>query len=324
MSPVLSRKYWKCCHLLLKYWHTWREQLLNRKVEKFSLLYGASHLLIRGGDWYHPGREYNARLSNIRAQTCIMVIPVRVVWITSERQANLNDARRACGRQQEQLRRDQSTQRILAVGAAAADPHSCEWRQKCCCCCIPARLRDDVMQVLELRKNWPCLSMNSRVNTAHAWDEENMHTCTCPSQHTTECYYRRRHAWTDVHTLTHSTQTYITISSGPHMHTVVSVGARPRKAWSDCCYRRVAFWDVKQTSWYAGFPLSCWGPAPQKATPWLLAKFRDFERPEHTPWHCTKSLTFEYSVRHSWGTIWGDTFEPACTIITTTSNSRFF
>ena len=40
---------------------------------------------------------------------------------------------------QQQLQRDQSTRRILAVGAGAADPRSCWW-WRCCCCCVSARL----------------------------------------------------------------------------------------------------------------------------------------------------------------------------------------
>ena len=32
------------------------------------------------------------------------------------------------------------TRRIVTVGAAAADPHSCWWRWRCYCCCVPARL----------------------------------------------------------------------------------------------------------------------------------------------------------------------------------------
>ena len=32
------------------------------------------------------------------------------------------------------------TRGILAVGAAATDPHSCWWRWRCCCYCVPARL----------------------------------------------------------------------------------------------------------------------------------------------------------------------------------------
>ena len=44
-----------------------------------------------------------------------------------------------------------------------------------------------------------------------------------------------------------------------------------------------AFTAAEQNSWHVGFPLSCSALAPRKATPRLLARFRDFERPEHAP-----------------------------------------
>ena len=31
--------------------------------------------------------------------------------------------------------------RILAVGGAAADPHSCRRRLRSCCCCVPCKAR---------------------------------------------------------------------------------------------------------------------------------------------------------------------------------------
>ena len=40
---------------------------------------------------------------------------------------------------------------------------------------------------------------------------------------------------------------------------------------------------VEQNSRHVGFPLTCSALAPRKLTPYLLARFRDFERPEHAP-----------------------------------------
>ena len=40
---------------------------------------------------------------------------------------------------------------------------------------------------------------------------------------------------------------------------------------------------VEHNSRHVGFPLTCSALAPRKLTPYLLARFRDFERPEHAP-----------------------------------------
>ena len=41
---------------------------------------------------------------------------------------------------------------------------------------------------------------------------------------------------------------------------------------------------VEQNSRHVGFPLTCSALVLRKATPCLLARFGDLERPEHTPW----------------------------------------
>ena len=46
-----------------------------------------------------------------------------------------------------------------------------------------------------------------------------------------------------------------------------------------------------------GFPLSCSALGSRKATPWLLARFREFERPEHAPWSPAWTHTFTVVCR---------------------------
>ena len=67
-----------------------------------------------------------------------------------------------------------SARRILAVGAAAADPYSCWWRWRCCCCCVPAKLGADELSNARLgakRKHWHCLSMDGNVRAVQVYSK---------------------------------------------------------------------------------------------------------------------------------------------------------
>ena len=97
------------------------------------------------------------------------------------------------------------TPRILAVGAAAADPRSCWWRWGCCCCCcVPARLGVEHKQGLKLSKK-PTVPVSGgkskhrsgiRSIYQYIYEDANMLACTIRVlPNTQQPSASMRHAW---------------------------------------------------------------------------------------------------------------------------------
>ena len=168
------------------------------------------------------------------------------------------------------------TRRILAVGAADADPHSCWWKWRCCCCsccCVPARLGVE-------EKNRPCQTILQQQMEPKCKKSKNE-----PCEVWIVLHRKHEHERALGHDHKHESTTTSTRAQArarKHEHEGTSTRARARGGQAISASRQQNSQRRAQPVGHFLYPVRGFAWAwmalrARNASPWLLANVRDFE-----------------------------------------------